>query len=363
MKIGLLTQFNYLNYGNRLQNFATQEVLKGFGHEVESLVFSPSRFIMGVYPFFKAFGWLPFFNKVSKRINSFKKFTKDYLPNTQEIDKFNLKTLEKMFGTNGETPLDLAVIGSDQVWNPSYVVNFNKVFAGFVEKEKRVSYATSFGVSEIPKKYYKKYVKGLNEMSFISTRETAGAELVKAFTGRSCPTLVDPTLMIGKKDWENYTKDIDIAPKEKYIFCYFLTGKRAYRKWVKNYAKENGLKIVSVNDIRTKYFYANPLDFIKLILNAELVCTDSFHVHALSIKLEKPFVSFHTKKSTTSRITTILKLTGLEDRNYLYLPNSKILNIDYSAVTPIIDNAVNIAKEYLNVALNCDKGAKNAISC
>ncbi len=355
MKLGLLTQFNYINYGNRLQNFATQEVLKNLGHEVKSLVFSPSRFIMGFYPFIKALGFLPAYSKIKKRINSFERFTKEYLPNTEIIDNIPLKKLQEKYGAKGQEELDLLVVGSDQVWNPYYIVNYDKVFAKFVDKEKRRSFSTSFGVSEIPKKYHKLYKSGLNEIPFISTRETAGAKLVEYFTGKACETLVDPTLMLDKNQWEEYTKDIKMPLNEKYIFCYFLTGKPAYRKWVKSYAKEKGLKIVNVNDLRTKYFYTSPLEFIKLILNAELVCTDSFHGHALSIRLEKPFVSFHTKKSTSSRIKTILKLTGLEERDYLYLRQDKILDIDYSKVTPIINSAVDKAYSYLYTAIGEEK--------
>ena len=307
--------------------------------------------MIGFYPFLKAFGWFPLFQPINKRVKTFKAFTKKYLPNTRVIDSVSLKELTSTYSSAGTNPLDFVLIGSDQVWNPSYIVNYGKVFASFVEKEKRRSFATSFGVSKIPKNKISKFIKGLSEIPFISTRETAGAELVMSLTSKPCPTLLDPTLVLNKADWVNITNDIVDTPKEKYILCYFLTGKSAYRKWVKSYAKENGLKIVNINDVRTKYFHANPLEFIKLILNATLVCTDSFHGHALSICLEKPFVSFHTKKSTSSRIETILKLTGLEERNYLYLRDDKVLNIDYTSITPILDKEREVAYAYLNKVL------------
>ena len=40
-KVGLITICDYGNYGNRLQNYATQEVLKSLGHEVETIVNTP----------------------------------------------------------------------------------------------------------------------------------------------------------------------------------------------------------------------------------------------------------------------------------------------------------------------------------
>ena len=37
MKIGILTQPLHNNYGGLLQNYALQQVLKGMGHEVETI--------------------------------------------------------------------------------------------------------------------------------------------------------------------------------------------------------------------------------------------------------------------------------------------------------------------------------------
>ena len=36
-KIGIVTIVDYNNYGNRLQNYATQQVLKKFGYEAVTL--------------------------------------------------------------------------------------------------------------------------------------------------------------------------------------------------------------------------------------------------------------------------------------------------------------------------------------
>ena len=38
MKIGIVTLYGNTNYGNRLQNYADQEILKQRGYEVETLV-------------------------------------------------------------------------------------------------------------------------------------------------------------------------------------------------------------------------------------------------------------------------------------------------------------------------------------
>lgn len=40
-KVGIITIIDYNNYGNRLQNYATQEVIKHLGFEVETIINSP----------------------------------------------------------------------------------------------------------------------------------------------------------------------------------------------------------------------------------------------------------------------------------------------------------------------------------
>lgn len=355
MHVGLVTQLNFINYGNRLQNYATDLILKNLGHEVTSLVYSPARALIVLNEVMKAFPITP----LGKRMRKFRAFTKGYI-NTRYINNVSVKRLKELYGTNGEDPLDCVVIGSDQTWNPKYIVNSDKNFARFVDKERRMSYSTSFGVSVLPEKNVEDFKLGLGEIKNISVRETAGSKLVEQLIGKQCPVHLDPSMMISRSQWAEVTKDINNTPKEKYIFCYFMQINRPYRKWVKALAKKHNLKIVDINKYGSKYFSADPLEFVKLIQNATLVCTNSFHGHAFSICLEKPFVSFPTTVSTNSRVKTILKLTNLESRNYKTIKEEEIFNIDYQPITPIVERERKKAIEYLTKSLNEMKGIQNA---
>lgn len=351
MKIGLITQLNFLNYGNRLQNWATDILFKNLGHEVISLVYSPARPLILLNEVMKAFPLTP----LGKRVKNFRTFTKENI-NTKYINNISVKRLTQLYGTNGKTPLDCVVIGSDQTWNPKYIVNSNKNFARFVDKERRMSYSTSFGVSVLPKRHIKDFTIGLSELQNISVRETSGSKIIEGLTGRQCPVHLDPSTMISKDQWSDITKDIDDIPNEKYIFCYFLQPHSEYRKWIRSLAKKHNLKIININKYGSKYFSSDPFIFVKLIQNAELVCTNSFHGHAFSICLEKPFISFPTPASTNSRVQTILKLTGLEERNYQTVKEEDIFKIDYSSITPIIERERERALEYLKQSLSEIKG-------
>lgn len=351
MNIGVITHYNYFNYGNRLQNLATQMILENLGHKVHNLVVAPhpllkpvNKVVPTVFPYHLGGRW-----------RAFMRFTQNFLPNTDVIDGKSMKALGAKYGN-----LDAVMIGSDQTWNPAFIHNKNHVFAKFVPKEKRLSFATSFGITQIPQKHKKDFEAALKEIKNISVRETAGAEIVKRLTGKSCPVLLDPTLVISKTQWQQLAnKSPTIVPKEKYIFSYFLHNKPAWKKCMKNFAKAHGLKIVNVNKYFGKHFTTDPLGFIKLLMNAEIVFTSSFHGHAFSVCLEKTFVSFPVPNTTNSRISTLLKLTGLEHRHYKAIDQSNPFEIDFTATRTILDSARRQAINYLQNTLAEIEGTPN----
>ena len=61
--------------------------------------------------------------------------------------------------------------------------------------------------------------------------------------------------------------------------------------------------------------YCNPKveDFLSLIDNAKYVITDSFHATAFSLNFNTEFIIVYPEKYST-RLQSILELTGLEDR-------------------------------------------------
>ena len=216
MKIGIITQHNHTNYGNRLQNLAIDKILKDMGHEPVSLVVSPSKFLICLNKIAKVFRVFP----LSKRMINFMRFTNEKME-TKNIDGVSIKKLSETYGKNGAYPLDCAMVGSDQTWNPNFIINPNKVFARFVPEEKRMSFSTSLGISKLPEKFKPLFSKALSEIPHISVREESGAKIVEELTGKSCPVLLDPTLVLSKEKWEDLAKSSPVnVPNEKYIFTY-----------------------------------------------------------------------------------------------------------------------------------------------
>ena len=76
--------------------------------------------------------------------------------------------------------------------------------------------------------------------------------------------------------------------------------------------------------------YVGPNDFLKLIYNAEYVCTDSFHCTVFSTIFHRKFMTFYrfsctSKTSRNSRIDSLFNVLGIPNE---HLFSGDIMNID-----------------------------------
>ena len=93
----------------------------------------------------------------------------------------------------------------------------------FVEPQKRISFAASFGINDIPKKFKKKVGEELKKFKAISVREDRGKEIVEELTGREdVQVLVDPTMLLTTSDWDSVIKMPNKLKSQKFILNYFL---------------------------------------------------------------------------------------------------------------------------------------------
>ncbi|MEK4909402.1 polysaccharide pyruvyl transferase family protein [Niallia sp. FSL M8-0099] len=380
-KIGILTINDYNNYGNRLQNYATQEVLKSLDLEVETIINSThfnkevekGTNLRGSLRSFKRNTPLGLVKKIGsklikvnyynkrklkrynqRRIEIFKKFSSDYIIETNftinEHEEIPKKMLEEY---------DYFITGSDQVWNPNYRKGSAIDFLTFAPKHKRIAYAPSFGVSELPEEYSELYKNFLASMYKLSVREEAGAEIIKKLTNRDAEVLIDPTLMLSKEKWISISKNSLSGVENGYILTYFLGNISKERKsYIKKIAMKNNLKIINLLDIKNIAAYiAGPDEFIGYINSASLICTDSFHGAVFSILLERPFIVFERNSSSlnsmNSRIDTLLSKFKMEKRLYENVKkNNNIFDIDFSHTYSLLEKERKKALDYLKNAFD-----------
>ena len=182
------------------------------------------------------------------------------------------------------------------------------------------------------------------EMDDISVRELSGVNIVKEISGKNAEIVLDPTLLLTRKEWDNLDKRNRMI-EEKYIFCYFMAKGQKKRKFAEKLKEKTGYKIVVLKHLdefipEDENFgdYApydiGPIEFINLIKHAEYVCTDSFHGTVFSIINHKDFFTFNryekeVQESTNTRLVSLLKLLGLENRmNNDEIMNATIINYD-----------------------------------
>ena len=372
-KVGIITLNGYYNYGNKLQNYALQEVIKELGFTVSTIIIKDintkqkynlkDRIIIKTNKLTKnnlEYITKKIYNKIcnhiykdsiDERTKTFRCFSKKYLNEISWYSNDNgLRKLANIY--------DYFVTGSDQVWNPVNQHGNSVYFLTFAPQHKRIAYAPSFGVSDIKSEYRENYKEWISEIHRLSVREDDGAKIIKALTGRDALVLVDPTLLLTKEKWLSVAKEANNKPKDKYLLTYFLGGiSNKYKKQIKMLAKDNNLEVVNLGNIREKEtFMTGPSEFIDYINSCSLLCTDSFHGAVFSMLMEKPFIVYErigASLSMFSRIDTLLSKFKLESRKVENIINSEeAFDIDYSHVPSALEEERDIALSYLKEALN-----------
>lgn len=343
-KAGIITLFGEYNYGNRLQNYATQEVLKKFGLNVETIKYMLSNY---------------------KEPDTTSRIEQNRLAKFKEFNK-NIKFADQILYMDIDAPkglgdkFDYIAIGSDQIWNYSFPRSFShRAFGSFAPKEKRFSIAASFGVDYFPEKNSEIYnicQKYLKELKAISVREDAGKIIGEKLTNRKdIEVLIDPTMMLTKEEWEKIMKKPENLKTDKFIVKNFLGNISEIREEeLIRFAKENECEIIDISDKNSPFFDIGPAEFLYLEKNAILVATDSFHACVFSILFSTPFLVFERQDklaSMYSRIETLVNKFEIGNRVFNGKIENEILNCDYTRAYTILEEERKKANGFLEKAL------------
>ena len=271
-----------------------------------------------------------------RRSEAFDNFYKNNIPHTDfalNVENIPYDSLKDF---------DFFSTGSDQVWNPTYPENSGVKFLSFTSAHKKLTFAPSFGISQLPEYTKKPYAKWLSDFNLIGVREQRGAEIIKELTGKDAFVMCDPTLTITRSQWEQVEQKPDFDTSKPYALTYFLGNeKNKYRRYIDKVAQKRGLRVINLFDIRDYEFYhADPAQFVYLIHHADCVFTDSFHCAVFSIIFKKDFVVFdriEDGRSMGSRLHTLLQTFSLEDRMFDKMQKCEFTSPDFSQTDGIID--------------------------
>lgn len=382
--LGLCIRYFNPNYGGMLQGYATIKLLQDRGFDVELIRYEKKRDIKLVISSIPRL-WNPILRyekslQLSKKINGyfhpefrrnesrrrmmFREFEEQYFA-PKERKYYGYDALKK-----GAENYEVIVTGSDQIWSPSGLESnfYNLMFAP--DEKRKVSLASSFGVSKIPANQIERTREYLQRIPHISMRENRGSEIVEELTGRTVPVILDPVFMLSAEEW-SLLAGADECCEEKYLFAYLLGTDSAYRERITAFARDRNLKIVTLRHANQYvkadetfgdycFFDVGPCEFLSLTKNASIICTDSYHGSIFSLILHKEFIVFDRYSdddvySKNSRIDTFCENFKLKDRRYKRnreLRDMIKTPIDYERVDSVMKRKRDEFNQYLDSALS-----------
>lgn len=358
MKATIITLYDPLpNIGNRLQNYAVQEVLTQFGFKTDTISYEKPllsskqvlKEILQRISGYRIWGDEQYWKNVPRRIRAFESFNQKYIK-TQHIQ--NIGQIKYA---------DYFVLGSDQVWNPFWYsdlpIKRELFFLTFAESKQKVCFAPSFGIEKLPDEWKLWFAENLASFPMISVREEAGAEIIRELTGIDPFVMIDPTLMLDAQRWNKLaTKPKRIDSDKTYILTYFLGGRSDKLQLdIENYAKSLNAVVYNLLDYEQPELYCtSPSDFLYLISHAKLILTDSFHGCVFSLLYGKPFLVYKRdgKLDMMSRIETFLKRFDLQRKYIESGIANQLLECDYEAGYKTLEEERKKTLDFLKISMH-----------
>ncbi len=364
-KVGILTFHAAHNYGSMLQAFALKSAIADLGYESEIINYRNERqkklysiLSVGIKTQIIRMMHLP---KYIKRYKAFEQYLHDYLTSSSEVSS----TEEVRNCVKGFKAI---VCGSDQIWNETpttydrdmiYFLPFN--FAG-----KKVAYAPSMGSDidlELIKGTLVPYIKDFESVS--AREEYLSKVLNDCIGGKNIPTVLDPTLLVTDKVWQQQLVDVN---RRNYICFYSLIYSDELVNFAMTVSQKLGMKVINLSP-RAKYatnssieqrYDIGPREFLSYIRNAGLVITNSFHGTVFSILFKRPLFSLIIDPNKPDfRRQNLFSITGLHD---MYFPVTETSSIeerfnrmkscDYSFAEAELNKAKDLSIRYLKEALS-----------
>ena len=261
-KIGILTFHNAHNYGAVLQAYALKTKLNRMGYKAKILNYQ-NPYIARLYrkgihiDFWKRdilpSRWGKVFHEVGENLyglrewenqwTAFEKFIGEKLLDGQE-KKLTLDDLAK-------EQCDVYILGSDQIWARELTHGFDPAYFGqFAPGCKKISYAASVPNGSIPEAEQAYFEQALKSLAHISVREEKLARVVEKLTGKEVTTVVDPTLLLERADYEDLLYEEPLV-KEKYIFAYFVVEDELLGKCAEKAAAVLGYRLIELHYKKT----------------------------------------------------------------------------------------------------------------
>lgn len=348
MKIELLTFWHNRNYGAELQAYATVKALEQLGHQVEVLKIGVKEDASLRKRILDLIGI------VTPESLKFNRFYAKYIPSSKRYSDGDAIAADM-------PQADLFVVGSDQVWNPELTKSscLDYYLAFLPDHMRRISFSTSLGISRwTPDDDLTEQIgRALKKFARISVREEEGAALLKSTFDLDVDVTLDPTLL-----FDGFPELLtNKSNATKYVLYYALLSNNKGVALAKAIAKDLGCREVVNNNNpkllfnRIKWNRPSIEQWYTNFAKAQFVVAESFHGTVFSIINKRQFCVVYSG-TRVSRITTLLKCIGLEDRLYPTIESAQTdkpwdRQIDYAVVDEKLKKLRASSWNYLKTAL------------
>ena len=341
MKTALYTIFRCTNYGAVLQAFALARTLRGvLGEDAVDVInhrMDPrDTHLLGKITNPNT----PWFQRWRNR----RKFAARYFrpdlfearrAKTVELIAKEVRPTARLYASPQELkslqPYSTVVVGSDQVWNPLLNTDFgcNQYLAtSLPDRQDRVAYAASFGVSELPETCRGEYAAALRRFRRITVREETGAAICESLLSVRPPVVLDPTMLLTAEEWHDAVVRGASAAKGPHVAAYWVrTVSQADVYALAAFSRSRGVpvRLMSAGPLPkldfpkevVPFVDADPFAFVREIADSDAVATDSFHGLQFAAIFRRPFAALgdlHDPGSNASRLVDFCRRYGLGGR-------------------------------------------------
>lgn len=336
VKVNIITQPLFCNYGGILQNYALQTILKKMGNE--PLTINRPVPVRPAAPLWKEIAyigknliksykgewiWPTLFNYKANLLEHTLSF-----PQREFISKYiNKVDITPPFTSDKlkDFQADAYIVGSDQVWRPWCSPFIENCFLDFIEDSttKKIAYSASFGtdkweLSDEQTSHAKELIKNFDA---ISIREFSGTELCKKNLDIDAIVMPDPTLLLSSEDYLKLTSSYDY-PEGRYLTSYILDPNSGKKNLIKGIAKKLNLEIVEVGKV-TRNGFDSIERWLATIAHADFVVTDSFHGTVFSLIFNRKVQIISNNLRGNSRIESLLSSLNIKPAEVI-TPSSSI---------------------------------------
>lgn len=337
ISVGIMTFHWADNFGAVFQAYALQDFIKKLGFKTQIIDFRPpisinqyinkpsNNDLRSILKYIAA--KLLYGQKIKHRINFYENFRKS-----------SICLSSKRYSSSDELKIappicDIYLVGSDQVWNPSFVKDIGYTY--FLDFLPPISYKISYAASvveQVPIEFLKEYKYYLEQFRFISVREKSSKRILEKIVDKPIHVCLDPVFLLNAEEWRKICKEPKHKPARPFILVLDYVLNEGYREYVNWLSTRTRMPVVSFKDrlvlLMKRKTYSNhlcsigfkdPREILWYLSNAEFVLTSSFHGLAFALIFNKKFVCM-VHPTRGNRMTDLL--TDLKMEKSLLYPNS-----------------------------------------